>query len=456
MSMAEFTFSAARTVKTFGDGSGLWLAFAWEAATAIGSTLNCLPPPLEEVEAWVGVTTPQCKCAESPGQLVLQYLDGSGTLKRPAGSGEGEAKQINSFSYVEGVTTCWYESATGAERTSTFTVGEVTDLRWYIVPPVGTGCCEGELPPIPEIGTPVPHVVDIPTVDDSYTTTFELLDACIDKFGILRNYYVVRFYLNGSNTYTFWYWESMDGPIKYYPDFDESFEGFKSKPMYAPPHRDEVVQYAGGGGGNCNPGLSAVNYAVSAGCTWNEEEEKYDTVYDAPVNETDNGILGLAWRLDAIAYLLEKVNLIPYDVCAPKKPELDGTWISTRWVSDGDSPGGTKRLRKLFRYRSKSTRDVDQLRAYWSGFTWQAGPAIVWHTGAWWGEPKVWAASEAEGKRVLRFAAAEAGLNPDLDGEWRVGSSRNPRYGQTGTMRLDQPRGAYWVTRRDGPNGLPE
>ena len=453
MSMAEFTFSAARSITTFGDGSGSWLVFAWEAANNIGNSLNCFPPPFEDVEAWVGVTTPQCQCAELPGQLVLQYVDGSGALKRPAGSDEGSAKKINSYSYVEGVTTCWYENASGAELTSTFTVGEVSDLRWYIVPPLGTGCCADELPPIPNIGTPERHPVDYPEADEQYRYEVVLIDSCIDKFGYLRNCYLLLRISNSSGReyYDAFWWESIDGPIKWDKGVTRAFEGFYSDPPYGPPHRDAAIPISGGG--NCNPGLSAVNYAVSAGCTWNEEEEKYDTVYDAPVNETDNGILGLAWRLDAIAYLLEKVNLIPYDVCARKKPELDGDWISTRWVSDGDSPASTSRLRKLFRYRSKSTRTPDELRAFWSGFAWEAGSVVVGHKGAWWGTPKVWAASAEEGKRVLRFAAGEAGLDPDMDGEWYVATSRDPRYGQPGTMRLAKPRGEYWVTRREGPSG---
>ena len=455
MSMAEFTFSAARTIKTFGDGSGAWLAFAWEAATTIGSALDCLPPPLEEVEAWVGVTTPQCQCAELPGQLVLQYLDEYGELKRPAGSEQGQAKQINRYTYVEGVTTCWYDNAEGAERTSTFTVGEVSDLRWYIVPPAGTGCCQGELPPIPRIGTPVPHVVDIPTVNDKYVTTFELLDSCIDKFGILRNYYMVRFLENGSTIFKYWYWESMDGPIIYSDGWDVTFEGFNSSPGYGPPHRDEVVQYVNAGGGGCNPGLSAVNYAVSAGCTWNEDEEKYDTVYDAPVNETDNGILGLAWRLDAIAYLLEKVNLIPYDVCAVKKPKIEGRWVTAQWISDEPSPGSRLPLRKLTRWRTKSSRTDHELAEFFRDFTWDAGPACVKHVGAWWGSPQVWAASVDEGKRVIREIAREAGLDPDLEGEWEDAVSRNPRFGMTGKMRLRKLEGFPWISSRDGSNMLP-
>ena len=138
-----------------------------------------------------------------------------------------------------------------------------------------------------------------------------------------------------------------------------------------------------------------------------------------------------------------------------EKPKLEGTWISTRWISDGNSPGGERPLRKLFRYRSKSALTDEQLREYWADFTWQAGPVCVIHKGAWWGTPQVWTSTPEEGQRVLRFAGAEAGLDPDQTGEWLFGSSRSPRYGMSGTMRLEAPNGIRWVTRRDGPSSVP-
>jgi hypothetical protein len=143
--------------------------------------------------------------------------------------------------------------------------------------------------------------------------------------------------------------------------------------------------------------------------------------------------------------------------CACKEPPvpLEGSWVSTRWVSDSPSPGGERPLRKLFRYRSKSSRTPSELQAYWSGFTWSAGPVLVIHHGAWWGNPQVWAVSESEGQRVIRYAAVEAGIDPDTLGKWSFGSSSSPRYGMNGNMRLAEEFGEQWVTRRDGPNGVP-
>ena len=112
-----------------------------------------------------------------------------------------------------------------------------------------------------------------------------------------------------------------------------------------------------------------------------------------------------------------------------------------------------KRLRKLLRYRSESSRNLGQLSAYWQDFTWTEGEVCVIHKGAWWGTPQVWAASPEEGKRVIRAAGAEAGINPDQTGQWATSSSDSPRYGMSGTMRLEEANGLRWVTRREGPDG---
>ena len=103
-----------------------------------------------------------------------------------------------------------------------------------------------------------------------------------------------------------------------------------------------------------------------------------------------------------------------------------------------------KRLRKLLRYRSESSRDLGQLSAYWQDFTWNAGDIIVFHKGAWWGTPQVWAASQEEGQRVLRFAAAEAGIDPDQVGEWRAihaNKGQNTRINAYNEFRTGEVRG---------------
>ena len=117
---------------------------------------------------------------------------------------------------------------------------------------------------------------------------------------------------------------------------------------------------------------------------------------------------------------------------------------------------GERPLRKVFRYRDQSGASLEAHTEHWRGFEWQAGPVCVIHKGAPWGVPQVWAASAAEGKRVIRHAAEIAGIDPDEVGEWVVTGSLDPRYGRTGTMLVKGlTDGSISVTKREGANGLP-
>ena len=143
--------------------------------------------------------------------------------------------------------------------------------------------------------------------------------------------------------------------------------------------------------------------------------------------------------------------------CTSAKPPLEGEWVTTRWESTEVMPHSGHRLRKQFRYRSKSSLDIAQRSAYWEHFQWQSGDFVVRHEGAWWGNPQVWASSEEEGKRVIRFAAGEAGLDPDQVGEWKISRSSSPRYGMSGTMKIQLYKGFPWISSRGGasyPNTL--
>ena len=113
------------------------------------------------------------------------------------------------------------------------------------------------------------------------------------------------------------------------------------------------------------------------------------------------------------------------------------------------------RVAKRFRYRSESATELSGLVDHWAGFTWQAGPVCVQHSGSSVGTPQVWAASADEGKRVLRHAFGEAGVDPDQTGKWTVGGSNNARYGMPGTMRVRTTGGYYWITERLGASARP-
>ena len=158
------------------------------------------------------------------------------------------------------------------------------------------------------------------------------------------------------------------------------------------------------------------------------------------------------------AAIMAKLQEIQECACKDnEKVALEGDWVTTQWQSDEPPDGSKSRLRKRFRYRSKSSRNLEQLSSYWRDFTWQAGQVCVIHKGTWWGTPQVWASSAEEGKRIIRFAGAEAGLDPDQVGEWVVSGSRTPRIGMFGTMRIRCYRGTAWVASRDGsdrPNYL--
>ena len=114
------------------------------------------------------------------------------------------------------------------------------------------------------------------------------------------------------------------------------------------------------------------------------------------------------------------------------------------------------RLRKTFKYRDLTGVSLEAHTNHWASFQWEAGPVCVIHRGAAWGVPQVWAASAAEGKRVIRHAGSIAGVNPDTEGEWVVTGSLNPRIGRRGTMRVQILRGgSLSVTKREGSDGLP-
>jgi hypothetical protein len=118
---------------------------------------------------------------------------------------------------------------------------------------------------------------------------------------------------------------------------------------------------------------------------------------------------------------------------------------------------GKAPLRKRLMYRDLSGASLESHTAHWRDFQWNAGPVCVIHKGAAWGVPQVWAASAAEGKRVIRHAGAIAGIDPDTEGEWIITGSLDPRYGRTGRMGVLRLRDGYWsVTKREGPNGMPE
>jgi hypothetical protein len=111
---------------------------------------------------------------------------------------------------------------------------------------------------------------------------------------------------------------------------------------------------------------------------------------------------------------------------------------------------------KQLGYRDQSGASQAAHAAHWAGFRFQSGPVQVIAIGSW-GQCQVWASSEAEGKRVIRHAAAIGGWDPDNEpgSEWQVTRVESSRYGaiyQVETM--DTPQGLR-VSKRTGPSGQP-
>ena len=224
------------------------------------------------------------------------------------------------------------------------------------------------------------------------------------------------------------------------------------------------------------PVLDEISKGIANAATSDELDEKFDTplaetVYELrSVCEVDgNGnpiqeiievpIPDLApWdaltaRLDALIPLLQGQKDFKQPICAPSKPQGEFRTISFR--SEEVSPNGKSCLRKRLRYRSLSGLGLNALIDYWKDFQFDAGPVTVKHRGSSWGTITVWASTADEGKRVIRHAAGEAGIDADQTGRWEISGSSSSRLGMPGSMKVDRTGGYYWITARDGSDNRP-
>ena len=306
-----------------------------------------------------------------------------------------------------------------------------------------TGTPDGGLPP-DAIGTPTT------VTDGDCNWTFTPKDSYIDAAGIVRTYYVIEAD-NDACGGPFAYWSGSGEPTPVAPDPPTP------KPTPIPPPEPCPCE-PGSGGGDCPEippphQLSAGNYSLTGVCETVSEGSSQPT-YDYP---TAGGRFeeALASKLDAIASMLQRHLALKTPTCQPEIQPLEGDYRTITFISDENSPEGKRRLSKRFRYRSSSGIGLSGVVEHWRSFTWQAGAVIVAHTGSALGAPKVWAASAEEGKRVIRHAAGEAGLDADQTGRWIISGSSDPRYGMPGTMRVNTKGGYYWITSRLGPDQRP-
>jgi hypothetical protein len=104
-------------------------------------------------------------------------------------------------------------------------------------------------------------------------------------------------------------------------------------------------------------------------------------------------------------------------------------------------------------YRIQGSGTVQGAAAHWQGFSYQHGPYQTTYWGPW-GRMQVWAASAAEGRRVLEHACAHAGIDPnDPDGSWRTHKVQGARFQGSRRWKVAERDGVPLVTARGGPDG---
>ena len=160
-------------------------------------------------------------------------------------------------------------------------------------------------------------------------------------------------------------------------------------------------------------------------------------------------------RTNLLAKMVQDQLNAKTPICGHDPVILEGDFRTISFRSDQTSPYGKSRLRKRFRYRAVSGNDLSAVVDHWAGFTWEGGPYRVRWIGESWRSPEIWAASEAEGQRVIQHAATEAGVSPLEGGRWSTRLSSSGRQGVPGTMRVDTTGGYYWITARDGSDERP-
>lgn len=200
--------------------------------------------------------------------------------------------------------------------------------------------------------------------------------------------------------------------------------------------------------------LPATSISINAACEYKENGDPEEFTYNFPEQKYQDRVLD---ALTAQVEFAQQFHLWKTPICGGNtKPVLFLHWRSITFESDEYTDNGNRRCVKRFRYRGSAPGDVVELANYWKDFEWDTGDVIVSHTGTPVGDPQVWAASESEGKRVLRHAFAEAGVDPDQSGEWRVSSTANPRFGVARRVKLKRIDGAWSATARRGSSGSPE
>ena len=334
------------------------------------------------------------------------------------------------------------------------------------IPNVGS-TCESDDPPPYHPGNPLGQPVTAPDPTGgpcTYTTT--AIDAYINQSGGMSIQY--RTCASGpagcSGCTTFWF----HGPGNVDPAPPTPIPGPDNEPLppipptgpFDQPILDDIKECA------CEPpepqeldfpvDLPSWSEEFKAVCNLDPQGNPEEVTFtSASADKVSSALIAIANNQQLLIKVMQQALDWKTPICSPTPTPVTGHLVSIHFESLENSPNSERSLRKLFRYRSQSSRTLAEIASYWKGFQWQAGPFCVGHTDAAWGTVQVWAQSVAEGQRVIRKAGTEAGIDPDTSGEWRTGSSDDPRYGMPGTMRIQRLEDGDWITSRRGPNGLP-
>ena len=201
------------------------------------------------------------------------------------------------------------------------------------------------------------------------------------------------------------------------------------------------------------PTLPAATASLLAPCDFDEEGNQLSRTWEIP---EASAVGRLNQHQVVIMQMLQQHLDWKTPICGSDDgPTPEGQFRTISFRSETTSPYGKSRLRKRLRYRSNSGIGLSGLIDHWADFTFTGGPVRVQHLGSSWGTVEVWAASEDEGKRVIRHAAGEAGIDPDQVGRWSTRSSNSSRLGVSLPMRVDTTGGYYWITERDGSDNRP-
>ena len=428
---------------TIGAAAG-GLAFQYAAGLA-----GCYDNPEQPTQG-----TGDCTEVDGCG-TVWAEVQGGGWLPLPTGSNVNEARKVNSVVMRYGYGHCkayqWHVmvdavACDGSPTDAIFCADYDYTGRWELRPNEGSSCVGNQPGPLPPGAIGQPTTVE----DGDCNWTFTPKDSYIDASGAVRVYYVVEAD-NDACGGPFAYWSGPDGPTPVNPNPPDG-----GPDPIPPPEPCPCPPGGGDDGGGSSGGpyqLPEQLYKLTGICeTVPEGQEQPEYEYPIPANRYE---LALAARLDVIAAMLQQHLALKTPTCQPEIQPLEGDYRTISFISDEYSPEGRNRLRKRFRYRSSSGIGLSGVVEHWRSFTWQAGAVIVTHTGSNLGAPKVWAATAEEGKRVIRHAAAEAGVDADQVGRWIVSGSTDPRYGMPGTMRVNTKGGYYWITSRLGPDERP-